>query len=266
MDELERQLAAGRELLEDLELGSYSVTDAGTLVLNVLQRSLQDADSKGFWHATTLFRDLVIGGPNPKPLAVRFRESYWAGDQSQIVKQLERGLEHSHLTIRRNSVYTLAKIGSVSSLKKMLAAFDRAIQSDPAMLARLVQEIHWIDRTAPDPSEFEGLYAGLLDRLVASDSYLNRWAAVEIIQALSAVEADDRQRLAKLNDDPDLLVQYQARNEEDSRKKHVDFATVSDQFQSTTHYTAADFNQFVNEWVAKRAPDFCVITALVSRP
>ena len=234
MDELRKRLAAGNDIVWDLT--SCSVKDIGKLILSVLQSSAGSSDAYGFWNATTLFRDLVLREPKPKAIAAR-------------------GLEHSHLAIRRHSVYTLAKICSVDSLKKMLAAFDRAMESDPALVPRLVEEINWIVGSAPDPGEFDELYAGLLDRLVASDSYLNRWAAVEIIQALSAVEADDRQLLAKLKDDANLFVRYQARNEADARSKKVDFGLVSDRFQAPTHYTVADFDRFVNDWVAEWAPD-----------
>lgn len=247
VEDSKRKLIAGH----DLNLESWSVENAGRLILEVLHISASSSEPNAFWNASTLFRDLVLRKPESSDIEVRFCESYVAGEQRAIVEQFECGLEHPHLQIRRHCIYTLGKICSVDSLGVMLRAFDHAFEKDPVILSRLVGEIRWIIGCAPEDDQFDDFYLGLLEKLVDSDSYLNRWAAVEVIQH-SADEPSEL--LQKVKEDVHPLVRFQARSPAEAMEKRVSFGCVSDQFVSPSGYTTSEFDQFVRDWVTENAP------------
>ena len=253
MDDLKTRIAAGHEIKN--ELTHQSVSAVSQLILEILNESADASNSNEFWNATDLFRSLAIGSRNPTRIAEHFRKSYLAGEQRAIVEQLELGLSHANVFIRKHSIYTLGKIGSLKSVGEMLKAFDRAIQDDPVVLSRLVQEIRWIIGSVEEAHDYEGVYDQMLERLVESDSYLNRWIAVDIIQSQSTMPGHRRDLLEKLGSDTHPFVRFQAANESQALKKRVYIELVTQAFPTKKAYSVAQFDRFVNESVQEHAPE-----------
>lgn len=94
-----------------------------------------------------------------------------------------------------------------------------------------------------------GGYRGLLERLVYSDSYMNRWAAVEIIQ--QSPDSAPRVLVEQLKTDVHPLVRLQARSPDEAREKRVNFDSVFIDYPNFPNgIEVANIDQFVTEWVA----------------
>ena len=251
MDEYKEKLRASCELCH-LDLDDWSVEDVNELILHVMKHGLSKSDSNAFGSAAGLFQELVCYGSQPEDIQIRFSKSRKAGEQQAIVEQMENAINHPVFRIRWNSLSMLARSGSVESIEKMIEFFGRAIKNDPAILPRLVSEISWLSGFESAGNRYDGVYEGLLERLVQSGSYMNRWAAVEIIQESS--EPDKQKKLlAQLKADKHPMVRLQATNPRDASAKRADFYSIFYDNTSVAGYSVADIDRRVSEWVAANA-------------
>ena len=253
MDEYKEKLRAGCELCH-LDLDDWSVEDVSELILDVMQTALLKSDSDAFGSAAGLFHELVCYGSNAKDIQTRFSESYKAGEQQAIIEQMETAVDHPLFGIRWNSISMLGRSGSVDSVERLVESFGRAMKSDPAILPRLAFEISWLSGYESANSRFVGVYRSLLERLVRSDSYMNRWAAIEIIQGKSDPEPNDL--VEKLKADLHPLVRLQATRPAEAKEKRVDFDSVfTDHPSFPKGVEIAKVDRFVTEWIAANVLD-----------
>ena len=251
LEEYKRSMIAGEYWSDFDDLDPLSVADVSRIILEVLQSSLSSSDPRAFGTSSDLFLQLVLLRAEPtNNIGPLFAASYRAGEQRAIVEQLELALEHPLFNIRRNTICTLGRIGSRESVEKMVEAFDRAIEGDLGILTQLVKEIGWITQCEPELNSFDGVYRGLLERLAHSDSYLNRWAAVEIIQSWPICDQSDLVEQLKLDAHP--LVRLQAESPDEAVEQRVDYWSLICDHHSPTGYSA-NIEEFVAKWIAENA-------------
>ena len=253
MDKYKEMLRATCEL-RHLDLDDWSVEDVSELILDVMQTALLKSDSNAFASAAGLFRELVCYGSDAEDIQIRFSKSYKAGEQQAIIEQMETAIDHPLFGIRWNSISVLGRSGLVDSVEKMVESFGRAMKSDPAILPRLAFEIRWLSGYESANNRFEGVYMSLLKRLICSDSYMNRWAAIEIIQDEPDSEPSDL--VEKLKADVHPLVRLQARSPAEAKEKRVDFDSVfTDHPNFPKGVKIAKVERFVTEWIAANVLD-----------
>lgn len=92
-----------------------------------------------------------------------------------IAKALEQLLSSDELLKRESAVYTMGKVGSITSLPVMKACLERTKDSDPLLISRLAFEICWLSGM----TDFEWYR----DQLLLSNSFLTRWAGLDVVSA-----------------------------------------------------------------------------------
>lgn len=111
-------------------------------------------------------RDLIISIRDDDHVA-DFQRAYHG---SSIVSELERIARDGKRDVRRAAIYTLGKTGCTGSVPILMDVFRSLMQSDPLVLPEVLFEICWLDRSRLGP---------LVDEMLASPSFLMRWAALE---------------------------------------------------------------------------------------
>lgn len=172
MSELRSQILNYLDFLQDREYWNaiglgYSAEELNTALLGLLHAESTDVVS-----STCLFiRDLVQFAPafQDEP------RSSLPFDYSQLVPSLENLVRSPDLWKRKNTVYTLGKICSASSVPFLREVFEATKENDPLLLPDLAFEIAWLSGLKHEAIDW------LVTQCLASQSYLTRWVTLEIL-------------------------------------------------------------------------------------
>lgn len=194
--------------IEDTEYLTAIVTSTSLEELYNIICGLLRADDFETFDLTCLFiRDMVLIG-NRVPACKEFVESY---PESAIVETLERLLLSDNHFIRRQTIYTLGKTCSYSSVEALSQAFNILRDVDPILLPRLIGEMGWLGA--------ENFWE-LIEDMMTSQVYLTRWAVIEALsqfgddaQAQDEMFQSKYQCFDRLRQDSNLLVRAEAEYE-----------------------------------------------------
>jgi hypothetical protein len=238
MNEVEIELKILKYLDDGFEDTDYIATIVNSLPfdnLTTLICRLLKSDREMFDLTALFLRDTIVCGYRNEACH-QFREDY---PESAIVSTLEELVFSDDHFIRSDAIYSLGKTCSYSSKNVLVLAFDRFRDTDPLLLHKLIGEMFWL--------RVENM-ENYLERMVASSSYLTRWAAVEhIYQSTEGLpdwvellrqdpcefvraEAEyESQQILKSIHTPNLSKSEQRRRakEIDRIKPHISFVQVS---------------------------------------
>lgn len=240
-DELAVRIGDGNDVLPELP-GNFTVKEVSRVIAGLLRHT-----DERYFHAATLLRDLILlTDESSGSVGIEFRESYLRGEQQAIVDQLEKHVLGNAIKVRPWAIYTLGKIYSKSSLPKMESDLTIALGRFPDVVADLASEILWLHESSSERRR-------VLDLLVTSESYFNRWAAVDVIDAAS----DDYEDLFNvLREDSHPYVRHSASQSGGEGNSRSNLAWVVSAFrptQSSGNYSMATFEAFVDAYMAKHA-------------
>jgi hypothetical protein len=120
---------------------------------------------------TCLFiRDVV--NLMPAEVGNLFRLGLFKSPLNHILEEL---ILATNYFVRRNSIYTLGKIGAYKSLPVMQKAFDTLIERDPLIMLRLLSEMRGLDQSR------EQWWANI-EQIASHSHFLIRWSGVEILR------------------------------------------------------------------------------------
>lgn len=242
LDELAAKITDGQDVFAELE-SEFSLKEVSGVICQLLQRN-----DEGYFHATTLLRDLILKPQEESnSFGQAFRESYLSGGQQAIVDRLESDVRRSNVQVRPWAIYALGKIGSKSSLPVLWESLDVALQRIPDIVVCLASEIRWLE-------ESEDEQRRVLDLLASSDSYLNRWATIDVVE--SSVNGE-KEVVDKLREDEHPYVRRAASLVGKEGRSRAKFAWVVAAFrptQSVGEYSVATFEAFVDAYMAKHEP------------
>jgi hypothetical protein len=102
--------------------------------------------------------------------------------KSLIIPQLEKLVFADNHFIRKQVIYTLAKICSYESVPILLQAFEQFRDEDPILLPQLVGELFWlgVDNCGD-----------LMATMITSNQYTTRWAVIATLPTFMYHHADD---------------------------------------------------------------------------
>lgn len=249
LEEFTERVAEGSTVTGEVE--SFTIDELSEVLLRLLERT-DDA----FFHATSLFRELVLDEcEEDASVANQFRQSYFDGKQHTVVRELENRILHRNLLVRRAAVYTLGKVVATSSLPRLWDAFDTAVDRYPDIVLDLAMEIYWLEGQEEAPVREEAW----IEQLVDSKSFWNRWAAVE---AYSGCGLQDERIASRLRADEHPYVANLASkmipvNSDDYTGSRLAISWIAGAFRSVQQdadYTVADFEAFADAFMAKHAP------------
>lgn len=140
-------------------------------VFDAIVAMLRSGQGKHINDAHLFIRDVILL-IHTKETEV-FKEEFYT---SKIVEALNENVFANQHFVRSSAIYTIGKVWLKSSIDTLLRAFDHYLISDPVLLPELLFEIGWLgDRQNWDR----------IERMVRSDSYLTRWAALHDYSGLS---------------------------------------------------------------------------------
>lgn len=244
LEDLTARIVEGQDTIETLD--GFSIEEVSGVILQLLR-----GRGEAYFHATTLLRDLVLQSDSHSDSdSIRdgFRRSYLAGQQAEIVAVMEADLTADDVLVRRTATYTLGEIGAKASLPQMQAALSLASQQYPDVVYQLAAEICWL-------LEANASSLDMVQKLSESERVWDRWAAVEVLVSHPLDGGDAL--LKKLCADSHPYVRRQAKAGHDDGQTRLKWSWVAAAFQSTCTsgtYQVADFENFVDSYMARHAP------------
>lgn len=102
--------------------------------------------------------------------------------KSLIIPELEKLVFADNHFIRKQVIYTLAKISSYESISILLEAFEQFRDEDPILLPQLVGELFWLGVDN---------FGDLMARMITSKEYTTRWAVIATLPTFMYNHPDD---------------------------------------------------------------------------